>query len=347
MHTEETAAAVVAEAPQRRSALTAVLFAVKVGASAALLWLATRNIDFAAAFSSIENVDVWLLAAAPLALLGGTAVNAWRWQRLLAAHGAPMTFGRSFALLLVTVFFNSGLPSTLGGDAARMVYAVRGGAPGAIVIAATILDRFAGYSAVILYAATIVLVQPFGLELPAVWRALVLVLTAAVPAGLMVLVLVNAIPRPEEWVRRATDPSRRGAAAAVARALLPLLRVRIDVRATMTAMVISFPITFSIGVALWALSAATCACGDLDLPSAVAIAGPIMLAVSVPISIAGWGVREVVMVALFALLGLSAEQALVTSVLFGLALFVQGLPGLVLWLSFRSPKREKRESEAV
>ncbi len=328
-------------AAPRRAGLTVALFALKVAASVGLLWLATRGIDFASAFAAVDRVEPLLLVAAPLAVMTAAAVNAVRWRGLMAAHGAPLGLRRARALLFVTQFFNSGLPSTLGGDAARIVYAVRGGAAAANVIAATILDRFAGYSSVILYAAAVVLLQPFGLEFPAVWRAILIVLALVVPAGVVVLAVINLLPRPDVWAHLAVDPDARGLQARAARLLFLFLRVRIDVPAVLAAIVVSVPIVILIGVALFLLNTATCGCADLDLPRAIAIAGPLVLSVSVPISMAGWGVREVVMVGLYGLMGLPPEQGLVTSVLYGLTVFVAGLPGLFVWLALRAPERAR------
>ena len=218
------------------------------------------------------------------------------------------------------------------------MYAVRAGATAAIVIAATVLDRFAGYCSVILYAAAVVLLQPFGLAFSPVWRVVVVVLALAVPAGIIALAVINALPRPDAIARLAADPDTRGLQARAARVLLPFLRVRINLPSVLTAIVASVPIVIMVGVALFLLNTATCGCDDLDLPRAIAIAGPLVLAVSVPISMAGWGVREVVMIALFEMMGLPPGQGLVTSVLFGLTVFVAGMPGLFVWLALRAPR---------
>jgi len=319
-----------------------VAIALKVAASLALLWLATRNLDFRAAFAAIDDVRPLLLLATPLALIGAAGVNALRWRWLLAAHGVSMSAPRAMSLLLVTQFFNSGLPSTLGGDAARVVYAVRDGTNAAEVLVVTALDRFAGYSSVILYTAAVVVFEPYGLAFPPIWRAVVLVLAAGVPTGIVVLLLLNALPRPERWMRFAERESARGLGARLGRALQPFLRVRINVAAIVIAIVGSVPIVVLIGSGLAALNAATCGCNDLDLGRAIMIAGPLVLAVSLPISMAGWGVREVVVVALYGLLGLPPGQGLVTSILYGLAVFASGLPGLPIWLGLRS----RREAAA-
>jgi len=60
----------------------------------------------------------------------------------------------------------------------------------------------------------------------------------------------------------------------------------------------------------------------------------------IPISVGGWGVREVAVVALLTTHGLSAERALFFSVCFGLVLVIGSLPGAFAW-AFYSPTRLK------
>jgi len=62
-----------------------------------------------------------------------------------------------------------------------------------------------------------------------------------------------------------------------------------------------------------------------------AIGGAVLLTL-LPISIAGWGVREAAVVSIFGTFGVPAEQALVVSVLFGLSLTVAAIPGGLLLL---------------
>ncbi|HWZ67841.1 MAG TPA: hypothetical protein VNW89_08435, partial [Stellaceae bacterium] len=53
----------------------------------------------------------------------------------------------------------------------------------------------------------------------------------------------------------------------------------------------------------------------------------------VPISLAGWGVREFGFVVILAGFGIPADAALAASVLCGLCLIAVGLPGGLLWLT--------------
>ena len=58
-----------------------------------------------------------------------------------------------------------------------------------------------------------------------------------------------------------------------------------------------------------------------------------LLLAMAPVSIAGWGVREGVMVAGLGLLGVNADGALALSVLMGLVVLGISLPGGAAWLA--------------
>jgi uncharacterized membrane protein YbhN (UPF0104 family) len=72
---------------------------------------------------------------------------------------------------------------------------------------------------------------------------------------------------------------------------------------------------------------------DLPLADWIMIVPPVSLIQLLPISLAGWGVREVVLVIALASFGVPAEAALATSVLLGLCLVIISVPGGLLWLT--------------
>jgi hypothetical protein len=71
----------------------------------------------------------------------------------------------------------------------------------------------------------------------------------------------------------------------------------------------------------------------LPLGSWIMIVPPVALIQLVPISLAGWGVREAALVVALGWFGVSAETALAISVLVGLCLILVGLPGGLIWLA--------------
>ena len=58
-------------------------------------------------------------------------------------------------------------------------------------------------------------------------------------------------------------------------------------------------------------------------------------AVALPISAAGWGVREASLVTLLGLVGVDRSAALLLSVEFGLLTTLLSLPGGLIWLALR------------
>jgi uncharacterized membrane protein YbhN (UPF0104 family) len=60
---------------------------------------------------------------------------------------------------------------------------------------------------------------------------------------------------------------------------------------------------------------------------------PVILLTLLPLSFAGWGIREGAMVSIFALLGAPTESILALSILYGITLILASLPGL--WFFIR------------
>ena len=59
----------------------------------------------------------------------------------------------------------------------------------------------------------------------------------------------------------------------------------------------------------------------------------IILTSAIPISFAGWGVREGAMVYLLGQVGIAGSDALAISIAFGLMLLAMGIPGGLIWLA--------------
>jgi len=62
---------------------------------------------------------------------------------------------------------------------------------------------------------------------------------------------------------------------------------------------------------------------------------PVIFLSMLPISVAGWGVREGAMIVALGLVGVTPAQSVALSVCFGIAVFAISLPGGLLWLFHR------------
>ena len=81
-----------------------------------------------------------------------------------------------------------------------------------------------------------------------------------------------------------------------------------------------------------AWSAARAVAAQLSYLDALLLVLPVMLIVTIPISIAGWGVRESALVLAFFYAGLPESDGLLVSVLMGGAMFAVGIIGGLVWL---------------
>lgn len=73
---------------------------------------------------------------------------------------------------------------------------------------------------------------------------------------------------------------------------------------------------------------------DLKMPFEVFFIAvpPVFLLTIIPISLAGWGIREGAMVGIFMLVGADETKVLAISILYGLLLIISSLPGSYFWV---------------
>jgi uncharacterized membrane protein YbhN (UPF0104 family) len=183
------------------------------------------------------------------------------------------------------------------------------------------LDRVVG---VTVLAGLVVVCLPWTLELvrnPVGRSALVLIGLGSIAAGLIFVSLASERLR----ILQRWSPTRHLADMAV-------IAVRILRAPRMLVPIFGLSIVIHLFTATAAWAAARSVGADLSLLYALFLVLPVMLVAIVPISIAGWGVREGAMVAAFAYAGLSQADGFIVSVLFGAGTLLLGAAGGVIWV---------------
>jgi hypothetical protein len=127
------------------------MIAAKIVVSAILLgWILSRS-DFGEIFAAAAGAYLPLLLAAYVLNFVGVLISAVRWRGLLQAHGVTAPIGFLVQSVMVGVFFNNFLPSTIGGDAMRAYdsyrLSQRGGAMTSVVV-----DRLLGVLVLTIFA---------------------------------------------------------------------------------------------------------------------------------------------------------------------------------------------------
>jgi uncharacterized protein (TIRG00374 family) len=138
----------------KRASLTALQIAITAG----ILWFVFRDphkrSEMAAALSHAN--PLWLLLG--FALYGAVELcAAVRWQYLLRVQGVHLSWARTFALVMIGLFFNFFIPGGTGGDAVKVFYLLKetpGHRAGAVL--SVLVDRLIGLCALIALAAALI-----------------------------------------------------------------------------------------------------------------------------------------------------------------------------------------------
>lgn len=297
----------------------AISLALKFLVSGLLIWFLFRDIDLASTVERLTSIDPMWLALTVVLLLAQVVVMVFRWRGVCAAIGTPLPFLRTLQFLFIGLFFNQVLPASVGGDAFRIYKVHRFGRRLGEAVNGVMLDRVAALVAIVVL---VVLTTPFLFtrlgDDPARWLFPALAVPAA--AGVGVLMMLDRLP-----VALSRWRLVRGIAALAADTrrlfLAPANAVRVMGTAVLGHVLLS--------VAVYALARGLDV--SVGLIDCLVLFPPVILISAMPISIAGWGVREGAMVTAFAFAGVPSEGALVISVMFGLLLIVTALPGGVAW----------------
>jgi glycosyltransferase 2 family protein len=299
-----------------------LLLLVKAAISGFLLYFSLRLVNFDALIERLHRLEPgWLFLAIGLMATQVLLVSA-RWRQIAISCGTDMGFAGTLQINFIAAFFNQVLPSTVGGDGVRIWFAARRGAGWANATYSVLLDRIFG---VFVLALVVAACLPWTLQLirEPVPRAVLLVFACGAIAGPLLVLLAGT--RFDRWLRQWAI-TRHVAAAVEAAAKICRSRRSVVI-----------VIGCSIIIHLLTISAAWCCVKAVAAPVGFAhvlfLMPPVLLIATVPISIAGWGVRESSMIAAFAYAGLAESDGLTVSILFGAVSFVIGIIGGIVWIS--------------
>lgn len=298
----------------------AVSLLLKAAVSGLLLYLALRLVNVGSVADRLRQIKLYWLGLAVLALLVQTGLVSLRWQQIMRRCGTALAFTRLLRFTMIGTFFNQTLPSSVGGDAMR-IWLVGKQANWRIASYSVLLDRVIGLVAL---ACVVIACLPwtFSLVQDPVGRIALLVIGLGSLGGWLVFLVIGW----ERWhFLQRWSITRHLAASAV---------VAIDILRTPSALasVFSLSVLVHLLTALAAWYVARSVGADLSLINSVFLVLPVALVSVVPISIAGWGVREGAMVAAFTYAGLPQSDGLLVSLLFGLSYLILGGIGGLVWV---------------
>ena len=286
--------------------------AVSLGSLAVLFWL----VDLDGVLARLGQLrPAWVVVALGISV-GQVVVSAWRWRFTAGRLGIDLPYADALREYYLATFFNQVLPGGVVGDVSRAWRHARRRqhveAPVNPAVTAVVLERVSGQ--VVMIAAALVSCLSLPMMLDAVsWPFVSGAVVASVGVGAMTIV----------WLRRlaSTQTVLRDVGHDVRQALLA--KDAFPLQFASSALVVgSYVIVYL--VAARAVGVGTSALALLPLVA------PILMTMLIPVTIAGWGVREVAAGALWSMAGLTAVDGVAISVAYGLLVLVSSLPGALV-----------------
>ncbi|WP_203911796.1 lysylphosphatidylglycerol synthase transmembrane domain-containing protein [Rhizocola hellebori] len=279
-----------------------------------LAWLGWR-LGTGPFLDGVRAIDRSSLVVATVIGAVTTSCCAWRWRLVAGGLGVRLPMREAVAACYRSQFLNMTLPGGVVGDVHRAVRHGRDVGDVGLGVQAVVLERVAGHVVQVVLAVTVLAAfpSPVRSHLPAVLAVL-----AAV--GLVVAVLAFGVSRGGSirWV------------AALARSLsrmrLGLLTPRLWAGVVFTSAVVLA------GQLATFVLAARVSGSAAPLALLVPLTLFALMAMAVPLHVAGWGLREGAAAWVFGAAGLTATQGVATAVTYGVLTLVAGLPGAAVLL---------------
>ncbi len=277
--------------------------------SGLLLALVARLLDLDQVIGRLRTLELrWVLLALVVSL-AQVMILAWRWRFTASRLGLELDRRRAFGEYYLGIFLNQVLPGGVAGDVSRAWRHARATSRRGTAVWAVILERASGQ--VVMTAVALLCLLALPMASLGARATLIASVIAVIAAGVALLIAGPG--------RHAGIPHRLWADA----------RRAVLARDAWAPQLASAAILVSSYVAVYVMAARA-----IGIPTPVTellpLVPPVLMTMLIPVTVAGWGLREGAAAGLWALVGLGAEDGAAISVAYGLIVLVASLPGLVM-----------------
>jgi len=274
-----------------------------------------------------KSHGVWILLALMLQL-SSTYLAAYRWfqiSKLLAFKESLSFYVQSY---FKGSFFNQVLPSSIGGDAVRIIDLAQKGYHKKEAFYIVFVDRVIGLVGLLIlnFIASILFYGTF----PSDFSRLILFISLAGIISFVSLFLFEKIHflSKYKFINLFHRLSVRLNTLYISKSIL-IKHISISVLVHFLSVLTLYGISLSIDA-------------HISFQMLLIAVPPVFLLTIVPISLAGWGIREGAMVGIFMLVGADPTKVLAMSILYGLLLIISALPGSYFWMRNKNFKIKEK-----
>ncbi len=299
-------------------AKTSLQYALRLSVTGLLLFLIFRSIHPEKILEAVTAISPGYLLLALFAQLACLTVAAYRWQLIVNRLGfkAPYTFylGSYFK----GAFFNQGLPTSIGGDGVRVYDCAKATGSAEEAFFGVFIDRIIGLAGLLLLNIAALLLNPALLPKQVYYPLLLILIALAI--GLLFLFFLRkfsffTVGRYLGFLGRLSERYFQVYSSPPALASQLGLSVLIHLLSMGTFFLLGQGVGLNFSVQVY-----------------LVMVPPVILLTLLPVSLAGWGIREGAMIAFFLLIGAEKSRILTLSLLYGFVSVIASLPGFIILL---------------
>lgn len=297
------------EIQDKRKRLRQILQIIGSVISMFLFFWLLREQDWQTIWKNLRELPVWLWVVCFALVVVGMICNALRWYVLLRAQEVEIPFGEVVCTVFAGAFASNFLPSTIGGDAFRVISLSRFTSDRVLSLTSVVVDRVMNVAATVTF-------------LPFAWFTFGNQLFEIFGRAQFLPAAAGGFPLWDKLVQFIRRIAKRFIEA--------IAKWRRNPLALLAAFAISWISIFIVYLSLWLLAR------YLGMPiTLMQLAGVefiVYVATLLPVSLNGFGVREVIYTTLMIELGASPEHAAALTLISRFLLLLTTTPG-AFWLS--------------
>jgi uncharacterized protein (TIRG00374 family) len=308
---------------------------LKLGLSLGLVAVFLSVVDISTFLASLAAVDPVTIAAAVGLCFSQTLFVGFRWHAL--GHRTGIFVGRwqAMRITFAAMFANQLMPTSIGGDLVRIGFLGRLGVPAGRGARTVVLDRTAGLLSLLTLMAVTGIV--LGEQLPADWPVNFIRVLPVLAISLILVVLFAG----DRFADTVEERLKFSWFAQLLRDSSRLLRSGVT---TGVILLLSYAVHLASATCIWILARGSGA--EIGFVQVLGCLPIVILVQLVPVSIAGWGIREGAVISLFALVGVGFAPALAISILWGAAIAGGSVLAGAIWFLTRSAGERLPEQSA-
>ncbi len=297
-----------------------LLFSLKLAISIPLTWWVLSRVNIRDSAEKIENLDLSWGIPALICFLFIILIGGLRWYIFYRALSRTVSLDFLMKINFSATFLGQVLPAGIGSDAAKIWFLSRKERKLSVCISSVILDRLIGLATLLILIAIFIPISFTYISNEDAKYAIIIALVCG-GLGFVFLLFLACLPNLFKNLK---------IMASIANHINFARKEGLSIKPVFFSLLLSF---FLHLMAVLVVKFLANSIGlEIDFILCLALIPTVMLIATLPISLAGWGIREGAMVTAFSYVDIIPSEALALSVLFGLLTIIASTPGAITWI---------------